>query len=1078
MFTNGATGIGAIQAQQQGFNPNQYLGADQANALAQRLGAEAITTRNEGNGPAPQNTLDLGGQAQLNAGLVNDINTRFKDDEGQRQLRLQGLRDEIRSLGGTVNFAKGGVIRAADGLPPTGGANDNLYSTQGVPPTRFNASNAPTSGVTQPNPFSATSNTTTNSNPFSAMAGTDTQSGDGSNIFTTGSTFAGMNPYQAYGGQRVIGNGWDFGTSDMLGNATLSDPTRQSIQGFQRLPSYFDSNGEINAGRTSTGEATTNFGIANDTFDTAGRLALGASQNSEVLSGMAPLRSTFQDTMKYISENPSAFQAGDISLGQLTAPQLDLPMGVSPSQLMSYQMAGPDQIQSSNVNTSMVQASPLNYFQAQAPGSVNAQGYGANQINGNYNAQNVGDVNGPTYNASTVNGNYNISTDTLAPWLRGAQMGGADLVRGEGYRAANIAGGQQMRGQTYDPSASVIGQQVRGQTYDPYTQARADQVGNVGNMTTNAFTDQGIASQYMNPYMQNVADIQRQKAQQTYDENRAQRQQAAVRAGAFGGNRQAVQDALAERELTRQQAEIEANSANTAYLTGMQQFNTDRGASQQAQQFNIGNRLQSQLANQAANLNVNSANQAAMNNAGQFNAGNLQQAALSNQGVNLQAQLANQGAMNQAGQFNAGNMQQAGLANQQVGLQERLSNQQAQNTARQFGAGNRQQANLANQGAGIQVGGQNLQAQLATNQLGANTGLQALLANQQTGVNLAGMNQNALNQAGQFNATQGLNANLANQANQRALSLANQQAGLNIAGLNQGALNQAGQFNAQLGMQGQLANQANQRDINLANLQANMGIQGQEATLSQQAQQLNQNAALQAGMSNQQYGMQAALANQNARQQANQFNTQAALGVQELGANQALQAQLANQQAGLTAGQSNLQAALSTQQLGRTTNLTAAQANQQTRLAQNQALLDAQARADQLQQQASQGNFSNQLGAIGQQTNSALAANQIGQSRADLQRLAQAMDIQRLQQLQQAGAGIDQRTQNNLDLGYQDFINQRNYPYQQLNWLQGILSGTPMGFNQEQVLFNRTNPYSQYAGLATAGLGALTQQKS
>jgi hypothetical protein len=135
------------------------------------------------------------------------------------------------------------------------------------------------------------------------------------------------------------------------------------------------------------------------------------------------------------------------------------------------------------------------------------------------------------------------------------------------------------------------------------------------------------------------------------------------------------------------------------------------------------------------------------------------------------------------------------------------------------------------------------------------------------------------------------------------------------------------------------------------------------------------------------------------------------------------------------------------------------------------------ARADQLQQQAAQGNVGNRLAALGQQTQSALAANQIGQSRADLQRLAQAMELQNLQALQAAGAGVDARTQQALDLGYQDFINQRNFPYQQLNWLTGLVNNMPQSFNQEQVLFNRTNPLSQIAGLATAGLGAFNASR-
>jgi hypothetical protein len=299
---------------------------------------------------------------------------------------------------------------------------------------------------------------------------------------------------------------------------------------------------------------------------------------------------------------------------------------------------------------------------------------------------------------------------------------------------------------------------------------------------------------------------------------------------------------------------------------------------------------------------------------------------------------------------------------------------------------------------------------------------------------------------------------------------------------------EAGRANQATNLQSQLANQQALQQANERNLAALLGVQelgaGQQfnaqqlrAQFGQQANLANQQAFLDAARSNQGVNLQSQLANQQALQQANERNLAAALGVQELGAQQQLASQQANQQAGLTAGQSNLQAALATQQLGRTSGLSAAQANQQTRLAQNQALLDAMARADQLQQQAAQGNVGNRLAALGQQTQSALAANQIGQSRADLQRLAQAMELQNLQALQAAGAGVDARTQQALDLGYQDFINQRNFPYQQLNWLTGLVNNMPQSFNQEQVLFNRTNPLSQIAGLATAGLGAFNASR-
>jgi hypothetical protein len=43
--------------------------------------------------------------------------------------------------------------------------------------------------------------------------------------------------------------------------------------------------------------------------------------------------------------------------------------------------------------------------------------------------------------------------------------------------------------------------------------------------------------------------------------------------------------------------------------------------------------------------------------------------------------------------------------------------------------------------------------------------------------------------------------------------------------------------------------------------------------------------------------------------------------------------------------------------------------------------------------------------------------------------------------------GLEQQNQNqqNLNLGYQDFMNQQQYPYQQLGWLSQLLSGTQSG---------------------------------
>jgi hypothetical protein len=79
---------------------------------------------------------------------------------------------------------------------------------------------------------------------------------------------------------------------------------------------------------------------------------------------------------------------------------------------------------------------------------------------------------------------------------------------------------------------------------------------------------------YMSPYMQNVVDIQQREAQRQADIARTGRGAQAVRAGAFGGSRQAIMEAEAGRNLQQQLGDIQARGLQSAF---------DRA--QQAQQF-------------------------------------------------------------------------------------------------------------------------------------------------------------------------------------------------------------------------------------------------------------------------------------------------------------------------------------------------------------------------------------------------------------------------------------------------------------------------------------------------------------
>ena len=117
------------------------------------------------------------------------------------------------------------------------------------------------------------------------------------------------------------------------------------------------------------------------------------------------------------------------------------------------------------------------------------------------------------------------------------------------------------------------------------------QLGPAERVYTDSLTGQGTASQYMSPYMQNVVDIQQREAQRQADIAATARGQKYARAGAFGGARQAIENAEAARNLAMQKGDIQATGLQAAYQQAQQQFNAEQAA-----------RLQAQLANQQAGI--------------------------------------------------------------------------------------------------------------------------------------------------------------------------------------------------------------------------------------------------------------------------------------------------------------------------------------------------------------------------------------------------------------------------------------------------------------------------------------------
>jgi hypothetical protein len=127
--------------------------------------------------------------------------------------------------------------------------------------------------------------------------------------------------------------------------------------------------------------------------------------------------------------------------------------------------------------------------------------------------------------------------------------------------------------------------------------------------------------------MSNVVGRQQQDAQrQAQIAQQAQGAQAA-RSGAFGGSGNYLMRGQARNNLARQQGDIFAQGQQAAFQQGQQQFNTEQAA-----------RLQANLANQQAGLQVGGQNLQAKLGVQQLGAGQDIQAQLANQNQLMQAQ--------------------------------------------------------------------------------------------------------------------------------------------------------------------------------------------------------------------------------------------------------------------------------------------------------------------------------------------------------------------------------------------------------------------------------------------------------
>tara|TARA_R110000796_G_scaffold19781_6_gene59300 strand:- start:696 stop:1691 length:996 start_codon:yes stop_codon:yes gene_type:complete len=100
-----------------------------------------------------------------------------------------------------------------------------------------------------------------------------------------------------------------------------------------------------------------------------------------------------------------------------------------------------------------------------------------------------------------------------------------------------------------------------------------------GAVNAGQFTDPGVAQSYMNPFIENVLDVQQSRARRQFEEDQGQRvSDAAVRSGAFGGSREGIANQLARERFEDRLSDQEATQRARAFDSAQKAFGVDQTA--------------------------------------------------------------------------------------------------------------------------------------------------------------------------------------------------------------------------------------------------------------------------------------------------------------------------------------------------------------------------------------------------------------------------------------------------------------------------------------------------------------------
>jgi hypothetical protein len=122
-------------------------------------------------------------------------------------------------------------------------------------------------------------------------------------------------------------------------------------------------------------------------------------------------------------------------------------------------------------------------------------------------------------------------------------------------------------------------------------QYRAPSAYQPGQFGYRSFTQPGMSQSYMSPFIENAVAPQMREAQRQADIASTRRSAQMGQLGAFGGSREAIENAEADRNLATQKSDIMAQGLQSAYQAAQNQFNAEQNAGLTVQQ-------QQELANQ------------------------------------------------------------------------------------------------------------------------------------------------------------------------------------------------------------------------------------------------------------------------------------------------------------------------------------------------------------------------------------------------------------------------------------------------------------------------------------------------